>query len=135
MKRLQGKKRCRAAATVELAVVMPLLLAILFGIIEYGWVFSVRQAMATASREGARVAALPGSTDEDIETRLAEVLTPLGLTEGKYEVYLTHSTPENPVEMVELRVKYSDITLLGNFFTDEDFYLVAKCSMRKEVLE
>ena len=59
--RVSGRKRvrkARGAAVVEFAVVLPLLLTILFGIIEYGWVFMVRQTLQTAAREGARVAVL-----------------------------------------------------------------------------
>ena len=70
MKWNKGRKRSRAAATVEMAVVRPVLLTMLFGIIEFGWVFSVRQALTTAAREGARTAALPGTTEDDVEGRV-----------------------------------------------------------------
>ena len=46
--RRRNANRSRAAAIVEFAVVLPLLLTILFGIIEYGWVFMVRQTLQTA---------------------------------------------------------------------------------------
>ena len=39
MTQRKGKKRRWASATVEMAIVTPLLLTMLFGIIEYGWVF------------------------------------------------------------------------------------------------
>ena len=35
-------RRRRGVAVVELAVVLPLLLALVFGIIEFGWVFMIR---------------------------------------------------------------------------------------------
>ena len=129
----KGKKRRWASATVEMAVVTPLLLTMLFGIIEYGWVFSVKQALVTAAREGARVAALPGSTDEDIENRVATFMTPLGMT--TYNVDLTRSTPQSPTEIVHLTIPYADITLLGSFFGCTDYDLGAECSMRKEAMD
>ena len=130
MIRTKGKKRRWASATVEMAVVTPLLLTMLFGIIEYGWVFSVRQALTTAAREGARTAALPGSTEDDITDRVATFLSPFGLT--TYSIDMTHSTPDEPAETVQLTIPYGDVTLLGSFFGDTDFDLGAVCSMRKE---
>lgn len=128
----QRRHQRRASATVEMAVVTPLLLTMLFGIIEYGWVFSVRQAMVHASREGARTASLPGSTDSEIETRINEQLAPLGLEPGEFSVTLERATVDVPVERVEIQVPYSNITLVGGFFGTSDYNLSAACSMRKE---
>ena len=125
----KGKKRW-AAAAVEMAVVTPLLLTMLFGIIEYGWVFTVRQGLTTAAREGARVAALPGSSDADIQERVAGFLSPLGVT--TYNVHITHSSPTDPAETVRVTVPYADVTLIGSFFGSTDYDLGATCSMRKE---
>ena len=130
MFRMKGRKRCLAGATVEMAVVLPLLLTMVFGIIEYGWVFTVKQALTTAAREGARVAALPGSTVEDVEQRVSEYLTPLGLT--TYQTQLTRAVPADPTETLELTLEYEDVTLLGGFFGNTNFDLHARCSMRKE---
>ncbi|MGD8450242.1 MAG: pilus assembly protein [Phycisphaerae bacterium] len=132
MIRRKGKKQRWAAATVELAVVTPLLLTMLFGIIEYGWVFSVKQALVTAAREGARTAALPGSTEEDVQERVANYLTPMGLS--TYNLELTRSTPQDPTETVHVTIPYADVTLIGSFFGSTDYDLGATCSMRKEAL-
>lgn len=127
------KRLRRAGAAVEMAVVTPLLLTMLFGIIEYGWVFTVRQALVTAAREGARVAALPGSEDEEIIARVANYLNPYGITTQTTD--LTRATPENPVEVVHVTVPYADVTLLGSYFGSTSFNLGATCSMRKEGLD
>lgn len=132
MIRRKGKKSRWAAATVELAVVTPLLLTMLFGIIEYGWVFSVKQALVTAAREGARTAALPGSTEEDVQERVAGYLSPMGLS--TYNLELTRSTPQDPTETVHVTIPYADVTLIGSFFGSTDYDLGATCSMRKEAL-
>lgn len=130
MMRTKGKRRCWGAATVEMAVVMPLLLTMLFGIIEYGWVFSVKQALTTAAREGARTAALPGSTEEEVGERVASFLCPFGMT--TYNLELTRATPGDPTETVHLTIPYADVTLIGSFFGSTDYDLGAMCSMRKE---
>lgn len=91
------------------------------------------QDFFAAKRDGARMAALPGSTDDEIEQRVAEFLTPLGLT--AYNLEMTHSSPADPTEAVEVRIPYSDVTLLGSFFGSTDYDLTARCSMRKEAMD
>ena len=56
----------RGAATVELALVLPIFLTLVYGIIEFGRGFMVSQLVTNAAREGARRAILDGSTNSDI---------------------------------------------------------------------
>ncbi len=132
MLRQRGVRRVRAAAVVEFAVVLPLLLTILFGIIEYGWVFMVRQTLQTAAREGARLAVLQTSVAPYTEVidRVDRVMAPTGLT--TYQVTMTHAAPGNPVETVVVSVPYNDVSLLGGFFGTHDYNLEGSASMRKE---
>ena len=118
------------AVAVEMAIVTPLLLTVLFGIIEYGWAFSVRQAMVNAAREGARVAALQGSTDTDIRSRVSTYLTPMHLS--GYETTLTHATQQNPTETVQVQIPYANVSLVGHFFGEKTGNITGTCSMRKE---
>src|SRR5512137_1911949 len=69
----------RGAAVVEMAVVTPLLLLILFGIMEFGWVFMMEQTITNATREAARVGILQGATHTDIQNRFAQAMAPTGL--------------------------------------------------------
>jgi Flp pilus assembly protein TadG len=46
----------RGAAAVEFAIVLPVLLLILFGIIEFARAWNVKQTLTDAAREGTRVA-------------------------------------------------------------------------------
>lgn len=59
---LAGRERLRAgdagAAAVELALILPFLLLLLGGIIDFGLAFSARISLTHAAREGARVYAL-----------------------------------------------------------------------------
>lgn len=133
MSKKQGKKRKLAGAAVELAVVTPLLLTMLFGIIEFGYAFTVRQSLATAAREGARLASLPGTTDQEIRDRVEEYLLPVGVTASDIE--MVRATPDNPTELVRVSVPYEDISLLGGYFGDIGFNLEGSCSMRKEGMD
>jgi Flp pilus assembly protein TadG len=47
-------KSQKGAAVVEFAVILPLLLLILFGIVEFGFIFYDQALLTNASREGAR---------------------------------------------------------------------------------
>jgi Flp pilus assembly protein TadG len=127
----RGDRR-RGAAVVEFAVVLPLLLTILFGIIEYGWVFMVRQTLQTAAREGCRLAVLQTTTEPytNVLDRVSQVMGPTGLT--TYTVTMTHATSTNPVESVEVTIPYDDVSLMGGFFGTHDYDLGGTCSMRKE---
>ena len=49
-----GRKTQRGTSTVEMAIVLPLLLMLVFGIGEFGIAFTQKQALTNATREGAR---------------------------------------------------------------------------------
>jgi Flp pilus assembly protein TadG len=55
---VKSKENERGAAAVELAVILPLLLLILFGIMEFGRAYNVQVSLTQAAREGARYAAV-----------------------------------------------------------------------------
>lgn len=52
------------AAAVEFALIVGLLFVILFGIMEFGLAFFETQNLRSATREGARAAAIGGDSDE-----------------------------------------------------------------------
>ena len=54
---MKGGRKRRGAAVIEFAVLLPLLLLILFGIIEFGFIWLQSHYIANAAREGARIAA------------------------------------------------------------------------------
>lgn len=59
-----GDGRERGAAAVEFALILPLLLVIVFGIVNFGFMLSDRQAVSQAAAEGARAAAVALSNQE-----------------------------------------------------------------------
>lgn len=58
----------RGAAMVEFAIVLPILLMLLLGIIEFGRAYNTQVSIQAAAREGARELALRKSSS-DVETR------------------------------------------------------------------
>ncbi len=63
---LHGKPR-KAAAVVELAVTLPVLILVLLGIIEFGRAMMVQQLLVNGARVGSRRAMLDNQTNADIE--------------------------------------------------------------------
>lgn len=61
------------AAAVEFALVIPLMLTLLLGIVDFGFAFSAKIAVTQAAREGARVLAVGGTTVQ-ARTRVNDAL-------------------------------------------------------------
>ena len=61
----------RGAAAVEFALVMPLLLLLVFGIIDFARAYNMQLALTQAAREGVRSVALRDGTDAAQRTRNA----------------------------------------------------------------
>lgn len=71
---IPGKKRERGAAMIEMAITMPLLLLLSIGVFEFGRAFQCWQVLTNATREGARVASLPGTSDAAVTSRVQNYL-------------------------------------------------------------
>jgi len=133
LKQTEPGPRARGAAIVEFAVVSPLLLAILFGIIEYGYTFMVQQSLTNAAREACRVAVLQTTVEpySEVTARVDQVMAATGQT--SYTVTMIHANPPTVMtEMVTVSIPYADVSLLGNFFGARTGDLTGSCSMRKE---
>jgi Flp pilus assembly protein TadG len=85
------------AELVEFALVLPILLLIFGGIVDFGLLLQRQQVVTNAAREGARLAVLPGYTSADVQARVTQfvqeginnnsvtpvtTLTPVTLTPG-----------------------------------------------------
>ena len=77
-----GDPRDRGAAAVEFALLLPVLLLLLFGIIDFGRLINAQITLTQAAREGVRLAAL-GQSSATVQTRVtaaAGVLSPVTAT-------------------------------------------------------
>ncbi|MGM0501113.1 MAG: TadE/TadG family type IV pilus assembly protein [Bacillota bacterium] len=75
IKLVQDKK---AQAIVELVLVLPILLLLLFGIVEFGRIFHAYLVIANSAREGARVGSIKNS-DSQITTAVEDSVSPSNL--------------------------------------------------------
>ena len=64
-----------AAQLVEFALVLPMLMLVMLGIAEFGFIFQRYEVMTNAAREGARMAVLPGYTSADVSARVRVYVT------------------------------------------------------------
>lgn len=64
------RRRDEGAELIEFAFVLPLLLAVVAGIIDFGFLFQRYEVVTNSAREGARIAVLPGYTTADVQDRV-----------------------------------------------------------------
>ena len=67
-----GLKKDRGAALVEFAIILPLLIVLLFGIMEASWAFAQVNDLRHGAREGARLAAVDFGSTAAIRTEVCD---------------------------------------------------------------
>jgi Flp pilus assembly protein TadG len=111
-------------ATVELALVFPLILTLLLALVQVGLVVRAQILVTHAAREGARVAAVG-------EDPMAAAVASTGLDPRRMEVDRTGS--ESPGDVVTVTVTYeapTDVPLIGRLLDDVE--LTGEATMRIE---
>jgi Flp pilus assembly protein TadG len=83
------RTRERGAALVEFAVLAPLLVFLIFGIIEFGWLFGQYNDIRHAAREGARFAAVDAASAADIAQRVCDTTEGFGAGMDAIDVVVT----------------------------------------------
>jgi Flp pilus assembly protein TadG len=83
----------RGAAAVEFALVLPVLVLLVFGIVQFSIVYNRSQGLHAAAREGARIASLPQTTQSQINARIMDALDGVSLS-GTPTITVTPSTTQ-----------------------------------------
>ena len=78
--------RRQGAAAVELAFMIPIFLAMVLGIFEFGRAVMVRQVISNAAREGVRQGIIPGATVTQVTTATNSYLSKGGVSSGNLVV-------------------------------------------------
>jgi Flp pilus assembly protein TadG len=106
--------RQRGVTTVEVAMVAPLLIVLLFGIIEFGLMVKDLVGVNQAAREGARAAAV-GAIPSEIETRIIESAPTIdtSLLTRQYE-YRSYSSSSGWTEWATLGTYVADNGMTEN---------------------
>src|SRR5512134_641859 len=67
-------KSQRGAALLETAITLPIILFVCVGIFEFGRAYQTWQVLTNAAREGARVAVISGSTEDQIRAAVVNYM-------------------------------------------------------------
>lgn len=120
----------RGQSLVELAIVLPILLLLLLGIVEFGRVYSVQLMLDNASREGVRLGVV-GASDEQIVAKVREII--MGVDDELYVVIITPTVKRSGDPLtVEIRYDHSFFVPLFSSLSSEGITLTARSTMRVE---
>lgn len=105
----------RGMALVETAIVLTLLTLLLFGLMEYGWIFHRLQQVNNVARSGARMAVLPDSTSGDATAVMTSMLSDFDITGASTTISPADVTTLVSGELitVTVQVPVENIQLLG----------------------
>jgi len=113
MKRFRDRHGERGAAAVEFALILPVLLLLVMGLIEFSRVFNIQISLSNAAREGARTMAI--HDDPALARTAASAAAPSinpAITAGQITVNPGACAPDATVEVT---INY-DVALMTGFF-------------------
>lgn len=138
----------KGQALVEFAIVLPILIAFIFGIVEFGRVMWVQQVLTNAARAGVRQSVLSVSTATSVNDTLSPALAGFSgwtatlkvnnATTGTYPFsYSSTSIVANDVVKMNISMPFSQVTLSGlvklfGLYDLSGVTLKGECTMRKE---
>jgi Flp pilus assembly protein TadG len=115
------------AAAVEMALVLPILLLLVFGIIEFGFIFNRYISVTHAAREGVRQLAL-GVAAEDAELKAEGATGDIVSADVSDPIACTASEPAADEVQMQCTTNYK----LNLFVIDSTISLSSTARMRKE---
>jgi Flp pilus assembly protein TadG len=114
----------RGANAIEFAILMPVLFAVITGIVDYSWIFTMRNAAMHAARAGARagsVTARADAPDSRAAEAAAEAWAGLGLTAPNTIIAFRVGTPE----LMTVRMTVDVVYIFGLVYTPSTIQLTA----------
>lgn len=124
------RRNCDGTAAIEFGLVLPLLIIVLVGIVDYGQIYFTRLTMTNAAREGARV----GVTLPETEAQAAAVARATAyLEQAGVEAVVTATTPSQSNPTVTITVTIEPFEPLIGLVPTPD-RLSVSASMRWELV-
>lgn len=91
---LRSLRERRGQALAEFALLLPILIAVFVGMIEFGQAWHSYQVVTHAGREAGRLAATPSSSEAEVLAAVNDMLTQASLDPARAEIELhLHSHP------------------------------------------
>lgn len=127
----------RGASLVEFAILAPLLLVLIFGIIDFSWVFAQNLGVRSGAREAARITAVNFGDNTAIANEVCartDFLGDVELVISFDDTLIPPSGEINPGDEVTTKVTSEISTLTGLFdgFFPSPFLLSSEVSIRIE---
>ena len=130
MKPAQSRRRDRGSAAVEFALVLPILMLLIFALVDFGRMLSAKITVTGAAREGARAAAIIGPEEGASRVRaasgdLGEAVTSdvVGCPDPDTD---PDADPENTDATVTVTYHFTFVTPVGLIFSDDHVDLVSR---------
>jgi Flp pilus assembly protein TadG len=121
---------------VETALVLPVLLLLTLGMIEFGWYFLKSESVVSAARSGARVAIRADSTTQDVVTTISSIMASTGLGDSGYATTITPADVSTATSgqhiTVKIEVPYGNIALMGDIVVPASINIRSVAVMAKE---
>ncbi len=130
-KRYQSR---RGTSAVEFAMIVPVMLAFTFGLIEMSRISMVKEAVIQASREGARVGVRPTASTSDVQSRVSEELAIMGLGDANVVITPADLNDAEPGDTVKVRITIpiGEVSYVPGFFSFDGVEIEAETVMRRE---
>lgn len=122
-------KNENAQGLVEFALLLPVLLMLILGMIEYGWLLNAKITVTSAAREGARVAVVTEEANREAEAQTAVTtsLSGSGVTVKPPVLVVSDGSATNLTVTVTGTVK----PIVG-LYVQDDFEIKSASTMRIE---
>lgn len=131
---LKNRSSRRAIVTVEAVLVLPVLLLLTFGVMEYGWMFLKMQEVTNATRHGARIAITPDATSAQVKVAITDLLGKTGVKGATVTLTPTDisAVAAGQTITVTTSVPYANVTLLNLTLLPVPTSLQTQVGMAKE---
>lgn len=116
---------------VEFALILPLLMLLLMGLIQFGFIFNGQITLTSAAREGARLAVV-NEDDNEVMDRVESSAVALLLTVDKDNITIDRNLPDDDMLSVTVDGEVQIIMPFLNMLTGPQFPLSAMSTMRIE---
>lgn len=128
------KPKRTGAATVEFAIVAPVMIFLVLGLFEVGRVMMVKNAATHASREGARIAVTPSATSDAVEEQVRSVMAAYSVADPVVTIEPAELGMAEPGDMVTITVSVdaASVSWVGNAIDLPITQIVGSTTMRRE---
>lgn len=137
LKRIRQVHQRHGTTCVEMAFAAPILLILVFGIMQIGYAFMVQHSLQNAAAKGCRAAILPNASTSTVTSAVNAVLLPVGLSNyATTTIKVNNQTSAVTTAVtgddisVQVYMPLSDVTLFPGFFNNYNGTLTSTVTLR-----